>query len=53
MLYNRGVKKWDAVIVGGGVIGLSLALRLKDQHLSVLLLTSENPQAKPLMLPEA
>ena len=43
MLYNRKVKTWDAVIIGGGVIGLSLALRLKDQHLAVLVIEKREP----------
>ncbi len=43
MLYNQEVKTWDAVIIGSGVIGLSLALRLKDQHLSVLLIEKREP----------
>ena len=37
------MKNWDAVIIGGGVIGLSLALRLKDQHLSVLIVEKHEP----------
>jgi len=37
------VKTWDAVIIGSGVIGLSLALRLKDQFLSVLLIDKHEP----------
>ena len=43
MLYNRWVKTWDAVIIGGGVIGLSLALRLQDQHLSTLVIDKREP----------
>lgn len=34
--YNRGVKTWDVVIIGGGVIGLSLAWRLRHAGASVL-----------------
>jgi glycine oxidase len=37
------VKKWDAVVIGGGAIGLSLALRLKAQHLSVLVVEKHEP----------
>jgi glycine oxidase len=37
------VKTWDAVIIGSGVIGLSLALRLKDQNLSILLIDKHEP----------
>ena len=40
------MKKWDAVIVGGGVIGLSLGLRLKDQHLAVLVVDKREPASE-------
>ena len=43
LLYNRPVRTWDAIIVGGGVIGLSLAWRLKSSGLSVLLLDRQEP----------
>jgi glycine oxidase len=46
VLYNRGVKRWDAVIVGGGVIGLSLALRLKDRLLNVLIVDKREPASE-------
>lgn len=46
MLYNRKVKTWDAVIIGSGVVGLSLALRLKDQHLSTLVIDKREPAAE-------
>jgi glycine oxidase len=37
------VKTWDAIIVGGGVIGLSLARRLKAQGLRVLVIDKQEP----------
>ncbi len=37
------MKSWDAIIVGGGVIGLSLAWRLKAQGLSVLVIEKQEP----------
>ena len=43
LLYNREVKNWDVVIIGGGVIGMSLALRLKEQYLGVLIVEKGEP----------
>ena len=37
------MKSWDAIIVGGGVIGLSLARRLKSQGLDVLIVDKHEP----------
>ena len=37
------MKTWDAIIVGGGVIGLSLARRLKSQGLDVLIVEKHEP----------
>ena len=37
------MKPWDAIIVGGGIIGLSLALELRKNGLSVLLLDRGEP----------
>jgi glycine oxidase len=34
--YNAGVKTWDVIIIGGGIIGLSLAIELRRQGASVL-----------------
>ncbi len=41
--YNRSVKTWDVVIVGGGVIGLSLAWRLRQNGASVLVVEKGEP----------
>jgi len=41
--YNRKVKNWDAIIIGAGAIGLSLALRLRDEHRSVLVVEKHEP----------
>jgi glycine oxidase len=37
------VRTWDAVIIGGGVIGLSLAWQLKAYRLNVLVLERQEP----------
>jgi glycine oxidase len=41
--YNERVKSWDIVIVGAGIIGLSLAISLRKQGLRVLLLDRGEP----------
>jgi glycine oxidase len=40
------VKNWDVVIIGAGVIGLSLALRLREQHRTVLVVEKHEPAAE-------
>jgi glycine oxidase len=37
------VKTWDAIIIGGGVIGLSLAWKLKAHGLDVLVVEKQEP----------
>ncbi len=37
------VKSWDAIIVGGGIIGLSLAIALRKQGLRVLIVERGEP----------
>jgi len=37
------VKSWDAIVVGAGIIGLSLALKLKKQGLRVLVVEKGEP----------
>lgn len=41
--YNRTVKTWDVVIIGAGVIGLSLAWRLRQSGASVLVAEKGEP----------
>lgn len=43
LLYNRAVKTWDVIIVGGGIIGLSLSIALRKQGASVLLVERGEP----------
>src|SRR5882672_7773804 len=39
----EGVKNWDAIIVGAGIIGLSLAIELRKQGLRVLVVEKGEP----------
>lgn len=41
--YNGRVKTWDVIIIGAGIIGLSLAISLRKQGLRVLLLERGEP----------
>ena len=41
--YNERVRTWDVVIIGAGIIGLSLAISLRKQGLRVLLLERGEP----------
>ena len=41
--YNAGVKSWDIVIIGAGIIGLSLAISLRKQGLRVLVVERGEP----------
>jgi 2-polyprenyl-6-methoxyphenol hydroxylase-like FAD-dependent oxidoreductase len=43
------VKTWDVIIVGGGIIGLSLAIALHKRGVRVLVVSEENLAAKRLM----
>ncbi|HZQ24337.1 MAG TPA: glycine oxidase ThiO [Terriglobales bacterium] len=36
LFYNAAVKTWDVIIVGGGIIGLSLSLALRKRGMRVL-----------------
>jgi glycine oxidase len=42
-LYNEKVKSWDVIIVGAGIIGLSLSIALRKRGLKVLLLERGEP----------
>src|SRR6267378_1364796 len=39
----KNVKTWDAIIVGAGIIGLSLAIELRKQGLRVLVVEKGEP----------
>jgi len=41
--YNAGVKSWDVIIVGGGIIGLSLSIELRKRGASVLVVERGEP----------
>jgi glycine oxidase len=41
--YNANVKSWDVIIVGGGIIGLSLAIALRKRGASILVVERGEP----------
>jgi glycine oxidase len=43
LFYNSPVKSWDAIIVGGGIIGLSLGISLRKEGLKVLIVERGEP----------
>lgn len=43
VFYNARVKTWEVIIVGGGIIGLSLALALRKRGLRVLIVERGQP----------
>jgi glycine oxidase len=43
LFYNAVVKSWDVIIVGAGIIGLSLAISLRKQGMSVLVVERGEP----------
>lgn len=43
LFYNSGVRTWDVIVVGGGIIGLSLAIALRKRGASVLVVERGEP----------
>lgn len=43
LLYNLKVKTWDVIIIGGGIIGLSLAIALRKRGITVLIVERGEP----------
>ena len=41
--YNSLVKTWDVIVIGGGIIGLSLAISLRKKGASVLMVERGEP----------
>src|ERR1022692_1546563 len=41
--YNDRVKNWDVIVIGGGIIGLSLSLELRKKGASVLVVERGEP----------
>ena len=41
--YNAGMKNWDVIVIGGGIIGLSLSIELRKKGASVLLVERGEP----------
>jgi glycine oxidase len=43
LFYNAGVKTWDVIVIGGGIIGLSLAIALRKRGAGVLVVERGEP----------
>jgi glycine oxidase len=43
VLYNADVKTWDVIVIGGGIIGLSLSIELRQNGASVLVMERGEP----------
>lgn len=43
LFYNSSVKTWDVIIIGGGIIGLSLAIALRKRGATVLVVERGEP----------
>jgi glycine oxidase len=43
VFYNAGVKSWDVIVIGGGIIGLSLAIAVRKRGASVLVVERGEP----------
>jgi glycine oxidase len=42
-LYNAGMKNWDVIVIGAGIIGLSLSIELRKRGASVLVVERGQP----------
>jgi glycine oxidase len=43
VFYNAGVNTWDVIVVGGGIIGLSLSIALRKRGATVLIIERGEP----------
>jgi glycine oxidase len=43
LFYNAGVRTWDVIIIGGGIIGLSLAVALRKRGATVVVVERGEP----------
>ncbi len=43
VLYNAQVKNWDVIVIGGGIIGLSLSIELRKRGATVLVVERGEP----------
>jgi glycine oxidase len=43
LLYNAAMKSWDVIVIGGGIIGLSLSVELRKKGASVLVVERAQP----------
>src|SRR5277367_3281309 len=41
--YNAGMKNWDVIVIGGGIIGLSISIALRKRGASVLVVERGEP----------
>src|SRR5271168_3717575 len=43
VFYNAEVKNWDMIVIGGGIIGLTLSIELRKKGASVLVVERGEP----------
>src|SRR5690349_22591741 len=43
LFYNAAVKTWDVIVIGGGIIGLSLSIALRKRGATVLVVERGEP----------